>query len=58
MTYQIKKVEKYYWVDLLRVHPKVQCIDDTLSVKDILMLIQKKIEFFIALENLLNYILL
>ncbi len=53
---KLKKFEKYYWVDLLRVHPKVQCIDDTLSVKDILTADTEKNRIFIALENLLNYI--
>lgn len=53
---ELKKFEKYYWVDLLRIHPKVQYIDDTLIVKDILTAETEKNRIFIALENLLNYI--
>ncbi|WP_291578903.1 AfsR/SARP family transcriptional regulator [Clostridium sp. UBA6640] len=53
---QLRRFEKYYWVDLLRVHPKVQYIDDTLIVRDILTPQTEKNRIFIALENLLNYI--
>jgi hypothetical protein len=53
---QLRRFERYYWVDLLRVHPKVQYIDDTLIVRDILTPQTEKNRIFIALENLLNYI--
>jgi len=53
---QLRRFEKYYWVDLLRVHPKVQYIDDTLIVRDILTPQTEKNRIFIALENLLNYL--
>ncbi len=53
---QLRRFEKYYWVDVLRVHPKVQYIDDTLIVRDILTPQTEKNRIFIALENLLNYL--